>query len=108
MGYMTLLERFRIPTYNDPNETIRGRVDFDLARCTGCGMCVKICPASALELVDKKATMKEPPDDQCMFCGDCQAVCPVDAVIMKRPYRWTSFYKVIEHGEPKPPRLFTD
>jgi len=52
--------------------------------------------------------MKEPQDDQCMFCGDCQAVCPVDAVIMKRPYRWTSFYKVIEHGEPKPPRLFTD
>jgi len=105
MGYMTLLEMFRVPTYNDPKETILGRVDFDHARCTGCGICIQVCPAKALALVEKKAAMKDAPEDQCMFCGCCAAICPADAVIMERPYRWTSFYKTIEHGDPKPPRL---
>jgi len=89
MGYMTLFEMFRVPTYNDPKETILGKVDFDHARCTGCGMCIKVCPATTLTLMEKKVVMKDPPDDQCMFCGCCAAICPVDAVIMKRPYRWT-------------------
>jgi len=105
MGYMTLSERFRVPNYNDPNEVSLGEVDFDYERCTGCGMCVKICPGDALAMEDKKPKMREFPDNQCMFCGCCSAICPVDAVIMKKPYKSIYMFKTIEHGEPKPPRL---
>jgi ferredoxin len=105
MKYMSLKERLKIPEYNNPDEIILGEVDFDYKKCTGCGMCVKICPGSALAMEGKKPVMRQPPDNQCMFCADCQAICPVDAIIMKKPFRWSGYYKCIEHGEPKPPRL---
>lgn len=106
MGYMTLKERFRVPTYNDPDELSLGEVEFDYATCTKCGMCIKICPADSLELDDEnKPVLRKHPYNQCIFCGCCSAVCPVDAIIMKKPFTCTYFYKTIEHGEPKPPRL---
>lgn len=105
MGYMTFLERLRIPTYNDPQEIILGEVDFDYERCDSCGMCAKICPADSIYIEDRKPILRSHPDNQCVFCGCCSAICKKDAIIMKKPYRATWFYKTIEHGDPQPPRL---
>ena len=46
--------------------------------CIGCGVCVNVCPTTAIELRDAgKATIK---DDKCIRCGKCHTACPEDAV----------------------------
>ncbi len=45
--------------------------------CTGCGVCVDICPDNTLSLQNGKAAVT---GDQSMQCGQCAAVCPEGAV----------------------------
>jgi dihydroorotate dehydrogenase (fumarate) len=45
--------------------------------CTLCLICVKICPAGALEKVDEKIVVDK---EKCIKCGLCQSRCPVDAI----------------------------
>ena len=46
--------------------------------CTGCGMCLKVCPHDVFELSGKKAHIVRM--DYCMECGACKLNCPVDAI----------------------------
>ena len=48
--------------------------------CTGCGLCVKVCPFDAMHLVNEKAE----DDEKCTLCGACVKVCPVDAITIER------------------------
>jgi ferredoxin len=107
MGNFSLREFFKIPDYDNPDELNFGEVAFDEAKCIKCGMCAKVCPGAAIGFEDKPF-MKPFPENQCMFCGCCSAFCPKDAVIMKKPLIAKYFYKPIEHGDIKPPRLFGD
>jgi len=47
-------------------------------KCTGCGLCTRVCMAEVLEIRGKKATVVNP--QWCARCGQCVAVCPADAV----------------------------
>ncbi len=105
MSLITKKERRYIPRYDHPAEVTHGKVEIDDRACTGCNLCVTICPADALYLVDKKARMKKSPDDECMFCGDCMAICPADAVRMVSANKSTGYFKTIGQGAPKTPRL---
>ena len=49
--------------------------------CTGCGHCVRGCPAKAIELVDKKAKIDR---RKCVRCFCCQEFCPTGAMKVKR------------------------
>lgn len=49
----------------------------DVARCTGCGACVEVCPTSALTLVEGKAHLDE---TLCRGCEACVAACPAGAL----------------------------
>ena len=51
------------------------------SKCIGCGACMRNCPASTIEIVDKKAHVK--PKD-CIKCYCCQEFCPVKAIEIKR------------------------
>lgn len=48
--------------------------------CTGCGLCVKVCPFDAMHLVNEKAE----DDEKCTLCGACVKVCPVNAITIER------------------------
>ncbi|MEE9237505.1 MAG: FAD-dependent oxidoreductase [Thermoplasmata archaeon] len=52
----------------------------DAEVCTGCTLCAKVCPYSAII-----AEVKEPAiviEAACTGCGTCAATCPVDAITM--------------------------
>jgi len=49
-------------------------------RCSGCELCISICPFSAIEKVDGKAKVNEA---LCKGCGSCAAVCRSGAIQQK-------------------------
>jgi len=66
--------------------TLRGALHWDPSGCTGCGLCVKDCPAAAIELttVDKAAKRFEMhyAADRCIFCGQCVRSCRFDCLTL--------------------------
>lgn len=103
MANLTRSEKKRIPVYDDPTQVQWGIVEFDYEKCSKCGMCVKACPASSLEMVDKQPRMTE--KIECMMCSDCVAICPEGAITATRNFRYTGYYKTIGFGDLQKPRL---
>jgi len=52
--------------------------EVNLAKCEGCGDCVKLCPAHAVDLVEGKACIIWP--ENCDYCADCETFCPSSAI----------------------------
>jgi len=67
-------------------ERYRGKPEFDLDTCIGCGACVNVCPTNALTQVDelegdrpvRKITLRY---DACIFCGNCRDNCTTETGI---------------------------
>ena len=52
-------------------------------KCAGCGMCVNLCPYSALALVEKEGRkVMEVTEAKCKGCGTCGGFCPGGAIWM--------------------------
>src|SRR5512133_3399944 len=49
----------------------------DAEKCTGCGLCIRVCPAGTISLQEGKAVVT---GDRSLSCGHCAAVCPADAI----------------------------
>jgi len=45
--------------------------------CTGCGMCLSICPAAAIS-IDEKINVAVVDEANCKGCGACAAACPAN------------------------------
>ncbi len=52
----------------------------DAGRCSGCRLCVDVCPTGALAQVDGKAVLVNP--DLCTYCTACEDVCPDAAIAL--------------------------
>lgn len=50
-------------------------------KCTGCTLCVKVCPFGAITIAGKKAVVDL---DKCTLCGACVESCKFDAIEFKR------------------------
>lgn len=55
-------------------------VKIDVAKCTGCGLCVSVCKDFGIVVNDGKAVVLETSFFGCIGCGHCMAVCPSGAV----------------------------
>lgn len=53
------------------------KVWVDAVRCTGCGVCVPLCPTGAITLAEGKARVDE---TACTGCGACIEPCPEGAI----------------------------
>jgi len=51
-------------------------------KCTGCTLCIKVCPFMAITMAGKKAVIDL---DKCTLCGACVDSCKFDAIELKRP-----------------------
>jgi len=49
----------------------------DQEKCTGCGLCLTVCPDQTLSLLRGKAMVS---GDRCLACAHCHAVCPTEAI----------------------------
>jgi len=65
----------------------RGKVVFDMTKCIGCGLCIRDCPAFAIEMVGKGVTCDiKWYATRCVFCGQCVEVCPRAAITQETNY----------------------
>jgi len=68
-------------------ERYRGKPEFNMDTCIGCGACVNVCPSpGCLTMVDD--LQSDPPVrrithryDTCIFCGNCEANCTTETGI---------------------------
>ncbi len=68
---------------HEPFERFRGRTEYHVDDCMGCGACFQVCPAKAIEMQDTKTKRIFTVHwDLCVFCGQCQANCPTEKGIM--------------------------
>ena len=51
-------------------------------KCTGCGMCIIVCPHRVFQLKDKKALIVN--KDHCMECGACAINCEEEAITVNK------------------------
>jgi len=86
----------------EPSERFRGFLHNDIARCTSCTMCVRVCPIDCISLesirgADKKLKLVSYDINigRCMYCGLCVEVCPPKSLTHTEGYEKAS----AERGE---------
>lgn len=55
---------------------------YDASKCTGCRLCVDVCPHQVFEMLDKKAVVRD--RDKCMECSACVNNCRSGAIYVKQ------------------------
>ncbi len=57
-------------------------------RCTGCGICMSVCPASCIEIIDSGMNFTGTAsviEGLCTGCNFCAIDCPWGAIVMVNP-----------------------
>jgi formate hydrogenlyase subunit 6/NADH:ubiquinone oxidoreductase subunit I len=69
-------------------EHFRGKLHWDAAKCNGCCLCMKDCPANAIEVItiDKKAKqfVMRYHADRCTYCAQCVQNCRLECLGMSK------------------------
>lgn len=53
----------------------------DQEKCTGCGMCLEVCPHEVFKMNTRHAEIQN--RDACMECGACSRNCPFEAISVR-------------------------
>ncbi len=54
----------------------------DETKCTGCGMCMNVCPHDVFQRSNGSVVIRDA--DDCMECGACSMNCPQEAIYVKK------------------------
>lgn len=67
---------------------IRGKHQYDETKCTGCGMCSRVCPSFAIEMkgLGPKCEGLKINLGACLFCQQCEESCPTGAITLGQEY----------------------
>ena len=98
-------DKKRIPDYGDKNLFPPGAVAVDAEKCTGCKLCVNICPVAALEMVEKSVVMKNPQEHECFMCGACYSICEPKAIQAVDGAHFSGRFTDIDRGQLTLPQL---
>lgn len=78
------------------SERFRGKLDIDPDKCTGCGVCAIVCPASVITMIEvgkrkvgeREVTVKRPIFNlyTCISCGQCVDDCRFNALRLTKEF----------------------
>ena len=73
-----------IPPVETP-KGFRGKIQYDKEKCTGCKLCIRVCPSEAIEFKPDEKKIKIYLA-RCTFCSQCNDVCPVQCLGMSNEF----------------------
>jgi formate hydrogenlyase subunit 6/NADH:ubiquinone oxidoreductase subunit I len=86
--------------------SIRGAIKFESGKCIGCKLCMKDCPANAIQIrqVGEKKYEAEFDLSKCIYCAQCVDSCPRKALQYTQEFELAALnhdkLKVIFHVDP--------
>ena len=80
-----------IPPIPVPPE-FRGKIAYDKENCTGCQMCIRVCPTKAIEFIPEEKKVKIFVS-RCCFCAQCTEICPKNVLTMTDEFLLSNFNK---------------
>jgi formate hydrogenlyase subunit 6/NADH:ubiquinone oxidoreductase subunit I len=77
----------------------RGEQMVDIDKCTSCGLCFRICPNRAIEMVAAPDGYRDRYSEEypridlgkCCFCGLCQDICPKGGITLTKNFFLSTF-----------------
>jgi NADH-quinone oxidoreductase chain I len=92
-------------------ERYRGEHSYDIEKCISCGLCAKICPNRAIEMIEAPKKYKHKYSKtylkidlgKCCFCGLCEDICPKESIRLTQNVFLSTFdtSTVIKHPFPE-------
>ena len=70
----------------------RGKIAYDKEGCTGCRLCISICPTRAIELIPEEKKVKIFVS-RCCFCAQCVDICPPQVLSMTDEFLLANYDK---------------
>jgi formate hydrogenlyase subunit 6/NADH:ubiquinone oxidoreductase subunit I len=77
----------------DLPESFRGKIKFDAQKCIGCKICMRDCPANAIEIekIGEKQFRAMMSLDKCIYCAQCVDSCPKSALSATKEFELAGF-----------------
>lgn len=82
----------------------RGKIAYNKEGCTGCRLCISVCPTRAVEFLPEEKKVKIFVS-RCCFCAQCVDICPPQVLAMTEEFLLANYNKyadelvVIDSGE---------
>ncbi|MBI5640284.1 MAG: 4Fe-4S binding protein [Nitrospirae bacterium] len=75
-------------------------LEVDIDACTGCGVCIEVCPHNVLAVEKRKVVILD--KDRCMECGACAGNCAFGALRVDKGVGCAAalINSIISGGEP--------
>jgi formate hydrogenlyase subunit 6/NADH:ubiquinone oxidoreductase subunit I len=70
----------------------RGKIAYDKEGCTGCRLCISICPTRAIEFLPEEKKVKIFVS-RCCFCAQCVDICPPQVLSMTDEFLLANYDK---------------
>lgn len=64
---------------------LRGKMTYNRETCIGCRLCLKVCPAHAIDFVEDTKRIRIFVS-QCIQCGQCTEICPKQCLALSEQF----------------------